>query len=171
MTWKVVRNVLFPTLLVILRMHFTVTLKLWETFKRQVFKGPHQFRYAFFNSNISSTFSPQFLVVRSYNTREQLSLISVPPQHLHRCLALKMLRSLGLGEEEGILNREKCTFYFNISRSVSVTGMANHSTRSRSYRSSSDWNGEDIDVLSAWIYSYWLTTSVRMITSGFPLGV
>ena len=49
--------------------------------------------------------------------------------------------------------------------------MANHPTRNRSDRSSPDWNREDIVLLNAWIYSYWLPTCVRISTSGYSRGL
>lgn len=141
-------------------MPFNVILKLWKTLKRQVFKSQHQFRYAeeFFNSNISLTIlAPQTISdYQKLNHREATvsnehspsTSYSTSTQHSENICGKK----IGVGSK-GTLNKNKCTFYFTIYHSVSVTGMASSSTRNRSYRSSPNWNREDIVLLNAWIYS------------------
>lgn len=71
----------------------------------------------------------------------------------------------------GTLDTKKYTFYFTIYHSISVAGMANSSTRNRSYRSSPNWNREDTVLLNAWIYSPRFSTSVRISTAGFSRGL
>jgi hypothetical protein len=56
---------------------------------------------------------------------------------------------------------------FSVYHSFSVTGMANSSTRNRSYWSSTNWNREDTVLFNAWIYSSRLSTTVRIPLASF----
>lgn len=76
-------------------------------------------------------------------------------------------RSLGLGEEGHVTRR--CTFNFNVDLSFLVAVMADSSTGHRSYRSSPNWNREDIVLLNARIYTLGLTACVRISAAGFSL--
>lgn len=76
-------------------------------------------------------------------------------------------RILGLGEEGHVTRR--CTFNFNVDLSFLVAVMADSSTGHRSYRSSPNWNREDIVLPNARIYTLGLTACVRISATGFSL--